>query len=164
MMAVQHGKVLALEVAGFADAATKTPMRTDAIFDIQSISKPFTVFATFLLIDEGKIALDDPLSKLLPEFADVKVKRQTQPTNVPITIRQMMMHSSGIAEDRPPELENITRTFDHTLAEDVALVAQQPWTLLNHWRCTTAPFLPIKQKQPVFQRCTTSKRASLQKM
>ena len=37
----------------------------------------------------------------------------------------MMLHSSGIAEDRPPELNNITRTFDHTLAEDVALVAQQ---------------------------------------
>jgi CubicO group peptidase (beta-lactamase class C family) len=126
MMAVQHGKVLALEAAGFADAATKTPMRTDAIFDIRSISKLFTVFATFLLIDEGKFALDDPLSKLLPEFANAKVKGQTQPTNVPITIRQMMMHSSGIAEDRPPELENITRTFDHTLAEDVALVAQQP--------------------------------------
>jgi CubicO group peptidase (beta-lactamase class C family) len=126
MMAVQHGKVRALEAAGFADAATKTPMRTDAIFDIRSISKPFTVFAAFLLIDERKFALDDPLSKLLPEFANVKVKGQTQPTNVPITIRQMMMHSSGIAEDRPPELENITRTFDHTLAEDVALVAQQP--------------------------------------
>jgi CubicO group peptidase (beta-lactamase class C family) len=126
MMAVQHGKVLALEAAGFADAATKTPIRTDAIFDIRSISKPFTVFATLLLIDEGKFGLDDPLSKLLPEFANVKVKGQTQPTNVPITIRQMMIHSSGIAEDRPPELENITRTFDHTLAEDVALVAQQP--------------------------------------
>ena len=40
MMAVQHGKVLALEAAGFADAATKTPMRTDAIFDMRSISKP----------------------------------------------------------------------------------------------------------------------------
>ena len=38
----------------------------------------------------------------------------------------MMLHSSGIAEDRPPEIDNITRTFDHTLAEDVALVAQQP--------------------------------------
>ena len=102
MMAVQHGKVLALEAAGFADAATKTPMRTDAIFDIRSISKPFTVFATFLLIDEGKFALDDPLSKLLPEFANVKVQGQTQPTNVPITIRQMMMHSSGICRRQAP--------------------------------------------------------------
>ena len=69
--------------------------------------------------------MDDPLSKFLPEFANVKVKGQTQSANVPTTIRPMMMHSSSIAEDRPLELEKITRSFDHTLAEDVALVAQQ---------------------------------------
>jgi CubicO group peptidase (beta-lactamase class C family) len=126
MMVVQHEKVLALEAAGFLDADAKTPMRTDAIFDIRSISKAVTVFGAFLLIDDGKLGLDDPLSRFLPEFAKVKVKGQTEPIDVPITIRQMMLHSSGIAEDRPPELENITRTFDHTLAEDVALVAQQP--------------------------------------
>jgi CubicO group peptidase (beta-lactamase class C family) len=118
MMVVQHDRVLALDAAGFADAATKTPMRTDAIFDIRSISKPFTVFATLLLVDQGRVALDDPLSKFLPEFGKVKVKGGTKPTDVPISIRQMMLHSSGIAEDRPKELENITRTFDHTLAEE----------------------------------------------
>jgi CubicO group peptidase (beta-lactamase class C family) len=126
MMVVQHKKVLALEASGMLDADAKTPMPSDAIFDIRSISKAVTVFGAFLLIGEGKLGLDDPLSKFLPEFAKVKVKGQTQSTDVPITIRQMMLHSSGIAEDRPPELENITRTFDHTLAEDVALVAQQP--------------------------------------
>ena len=126
MMVVQYGKVLALEASGLSDADAKMPMRTDAIFDIRSISKAVTVFGAFLLIDEGKLGLDDPLSKFMPEFAKVKVKGQTQPTDVPITIRQMMLHSSGIAEDRPPELENITRTFDHTLAEAIALVAQQP--------------------------------------
>jgi CubicO group peptidase (beta-lactamase class C family) len=88
MMVVQHGKVLALEAAGFADAESKTPMRTHAIFDIRSISKAVTVFAAFLLIDDGKIGLSDPLSKFLPEFASVKVKGQTHPTDVPITIRR----------------------------------------------------------------------------
>lgn len=125
MMVVQRERVLAFEAAGVSNADTKNPMRTDAIFDIRSISKAVTVFAASLLIDEGKVALDDPLAKFLPEFSQVKVKGQTQPTNVPITIRQMMLHSSGIAQDRPPELENITRTFDHTLAEAVALAAQQ---------------------------------------
>ena len=43
-----------------------------------------------------------------------------------ITIRQLMTHTSGMAAERPPEVENITRTFDHTLAQTVALVAQQP--------------------------------------
>ena len=125
MMVVQNGKVLALEAAGFANAEAKSPMRIDAIFDVRSISKAVTVFGAFLLIDDGKMRLDDPLSMFLPAFARVKVKGETGPTKVAITIRQMMLHSSGIAEDRPPELDNITRTFDHTLAEDVALVAQQ---------------------------------------
>jgi CubicO group peptidase (beta-lactamase class C family) len=126
MMVVQRDNVLALETAGYADLAAKRPMRTDAIFDIRSISKPVTVFGALLLVDDGKLALEDPLAEFLPEFSRLMVKGQSQATNVPITIRQLMNHSSGIAEDRPPELENITRTFDHTLAQDVALVAQQP--------------------------------------
>jgi len=126
MMVVQRDNVLALEAAGYADLAAKRPMRTDAIFDIRSMSKPVTVFGALLLVDDGKLALEDPLAKFLPQFSHLTVNGQSQPTNVPITIRQLMNHSSGIAEDRPPELENITRAFDHTLAQDVALVAQQP--------------------------------------
>jgi CubicO group peptidase (beta-lactamase class C family) len=126
MMVVQRDKVLALEAAGYSDLAAKKPMRTDAIFDIRSISKPVTVFGALLLVDEGKLALDDRLDKFLPEFSHLTVKGQSETTNIPVTIRQLMNHTSGIAEDRPPEIENITRTFDHTLAEYVKLVAQQP--------------------------------------
>jgi CubicO group peptidase (beta-lactamase class C family) len=126
MMVVQRDKVLALEAAGYSDLAAKKPMRTDAIFDIRSISKPITVFGALLLVDDGKLTLDDPLAKFLPEFSHLTVKGLSLPANVPVTIRQLMNHTSGIAEDRPPELENITRTFDHTLAQDVALVARQP--------------------------------------
>lgn len=126
MIVVQRDKVLALEAAGYSDLDTKKPMRTDAIFDIRSISKPITVFGALLLVDDGKLGLDDPLAKFLPEFSRVQVKGQTQTTGVLITIRQLMTHTSGIAAERPPELENITRTFDHTLAQTVALVGQQP--------------------------------------
>jgi CubicO group peptidase (beta-lactamase class C family) len=116
MMVVQRDKVLALEAAGYSDLDTQRPMRTDAIFDIRSISKPITVFGALLLVHDGKLRLDDPLAKFLPEFSRVQVKGQTKPTGVPITIRQLMTHTSGIDAERPPELENITRTFDHTLA------------------------------------------------
>ena len=126
VMAVQREKVLALEAAGYSDLAAKKPMKTDAIFDIRSISKPITVLGALLLVDDGKLTLDDALAKFLPEFSHLTVKGQAQPTNVPITLRQLMMHTSGIADERPPALENITRTFDLTLAEDAALVAQQP--------------------------------------
>ena len=126
MMAAQRDKMLALEAVGYSNLDTKRPMRTDAIFDIRSISKPITVFGALLLVDDGKLGLDDPLARFLPEFSRVQVKEQTKATGVPITIRQLMTHTSGIAAERPPELENITRTFDHTLSQTVALVAQQP--------------------------------------
>jgi len=126
MMVVRRDKVLALEAAGYADLAAKRPMPADAIFDIRSISKPITVSGALLLVDDGKLRLDDPLAKFLPEFSRPRVKGETQPAGVRITIRQLMTHTSGIAAERPPELENITRTFDHTLAEVVARVAQQP--------------------------------------
>jgi len=126
MMAVQREKVCALEAAGYSDLAAKKPMKTDAIFDIRSLRKPIAVLGALLLVDDGKLTLDDPLAKSLPEFSHLTVKGQAQPTNVPITLRQLMMHTSGIADERPPALENITRTFDLTLAEDAALVAQQP--------------------------------------
>jgi len=126
MMAVQHDEVLALEAAGYMDSATKIPMRTDAIFDIRSVSKPITVFAGLQLVDADKLTLDDPISRFLPEFVHATVKGEEHPARVPITIRQLMTHTSGIPEQRPLQLENITRTFDRTLAEDVALVAQQP--------------------------------------
>jgi CubicO group peptidase (beta-lactamase class C family) len=126
MMVVQRNEALALEAAGYSDLNTKRPMRTDAIFDVRSISKPITVFGALLLVDDGKIRLDDPLAKFLPEFSRLQVKGQTQPAGVPITIRQLMTHTSGIAAEVPVELKNITRSFDHTLSQVVALVAQQP--------------------------------------
>jgi CubicO group peptidase (beta-lactamase class C family) len=126
MMAVQHDKVLVLEAAGYLDGATKVPMPTDAIFDIRSISKPITVFAALQLVDTGKLALDDPISRFLPEFTYQTVKGEEHPAKAAITIRQLMMHTSGVSNQRPIELEDITRTFDRTLAQDVALVAQQP--------------------------------------
>lgn len=75
-MVVQRGKVLVLEAAGYSDLDTKRPMRTDALFDVRSISKPITVFGALLLADDGKLGLDDPLAKFLPEFARVQVKGQ----------------------------------------------------------------------------------------
>ena len=95
MMVVQRDKLLALEAAGYTDLDTKRPMRTDAIFDIRSISKPITVFGALLLADEGKLGLNDPLTRFLPEFSRVQVKGQTKAIGVPITIRQLMTHTSG---------------------------------------------------------------------
>ena len=125
-MVAQEGEVKVLEAAGYADRDSQKQMRTDAIFDIRSMCKPITVLGALLLVQDGGLKLDSALSKILSELSHCKITGQDQPTAVSITVRQLMTHTSGIAAQRPPELENITRTFDRTLAEDVALVAKQP--------------------------------------
>ena len=64
-------KILSLEAVGFADIAAGKPMQTDALFWIASQSKPMTATAVMMLVDDGKISLDDPVAKFLPEFNDV---------------------------------------------------------------------------------------------
>ena len=125
-MVVQQGQLKVLGAAGYADRESRKPMQTDAIFDIRSMSKPITVIGALLLVQDGKLKLDDPLAAILPEFSHPVVTGQDQPLAVSITVRELMTHTSGIASERPAEIANITRTFDHTLAEAVKLTAKQP--------------------------------------
>src|SRR4051794_30054878 len=69
----QHGKPVYLQSFGVRDVATQAPMTADTIFRLYSMSKPITSVAAMMLVDDGSIALDDPLSKSIPAFADVKV-------------------------------------------------------------------------------------------
>src|SRR5205085_5010598 len=61
-------KILSLEAVGWSDVQAQTPMKTDAVFWIASQSKSITATAVMMLVDEGKLALDDPVEKYLPEF------------------------------------------------------------------------------------------------
>ncbi|MEY4199763.1 MAG: hypothetical protein RLZZ265_1503, partial [Verrucomicrobiota bacterium] len=76
-------KVLAVEAVGFADRSTKRPMKTDALFWIASQTKPITGTALMLLVDEGKLTLDDPVEKYLPEFKGQKVVDGKNPDGSP---------------------------------------------------------------------------------
>lgn len=61
-------RVIAVEKAGYASLTNKTPMREDAVFWIASMSKSLTGAALMMLVDEGKVSLDDAVEKFLPEF------------------------------------------------------------------------------------------------
>ena len=65
----QHGRPLYLKSFGVQDVETGTPMSPDTIFAIHSMTKPITSLAAMMLIDDGKLALNDPLSKYIPSFA-----------------------------------------------------------------------------------------------
>lgn len=100
----QRGEVLQVNEIGYRDVGAGLPMRRDTVFRIASMTKPITVAAAMSLVDEGKLALDDPITRWAPEFAAPTVLLnptgpldQTCPARRPITIDDLMTHRSGLA-------------------------------------------------------------------
>jgi CubicO group peptidase (beta-lactamase class C family) len=90
--------------AGWADKEAQTPLRTDHIFRVFSNTKLITSCAALLLHEEGKLQLDDPIEKFIPQLGNRKVLRagatsldETEPAKSSITIRQLLSHSSGLS-------------------------------------------------------------------
>jgi CubicO group peptidase (beta-lactamase class C family) len=103
LLVADHARILSVEAVGYADVAKKTPMRPDSLGWIASQTKPITGTLAMLLIEEGKISLDDPISKYLPEFNTmwVAVEKDEQhtllrPASRPITVRDVLCHVSGL--------------------------------------------------------------------
>ena len=69
----RHGEIAHLSARGFQDIDAKTPMRRDTIFGLASMTKPVTAVATMILVEEGKMRLDEPIDRWLPELADRQV-------------------------------------------------------------------------------------------
>ncbi|QQO36958.1 beta-lactamase family protein [Bradyrhizobium diazoefficiens] len=106
----QHGRPVYFKLFGERDVRTRLSMTPDTIFAIHSMTKPITSLAAMMLIDEGKLALTDPVSKYIPLFAGTKVGMEiTKPDGSmaldlvppvhPVTIRDLMRHTSGISYD-----------------------------------------------------------------
>jgi CubicO group peptidase (beta-lactamase class C family) len=104
-LVVDRNGVLFEGAAGELDVAQQTPMHTDAIFNIASMTKPVTSVAIMMLVEQGKLALDDPVSKYLPGFDRLEVitafnaadgTYQTRPATRAMTLRHLLTHTSGI--------------------------------------------------------------------
>jgi CubicO group peptidase (beta-lactamase class C family) len=115
-------KILHLGAVGKTDLAGSRQMRTDDLFWIASMSKPITAACIGMLVEEGKLAFDDPVAKYLPEFAGKL-----------ITLRQVLTHTSGLPDvnSRDPHL---------TLAETSKRIAQEPLAFQpgSRWSYSTA--------------------------
>lgn len=99
-----RGKVLQVNEIGHRDVEAKLPMQRDTIFRIASMTKPVTVAAAMALIEEGKLALSDPITRWLPEMADMRVLVEptgpldhTVAAQRPITVDDLMTHRAGLA-------------------------------------------------------------------
>jgi CubicO group peptidase (beta-lactamase class C family) len=99
----RHGKVVEFKAYGKASLATGQPMTRDSIFRIYSMSKPLTGVAMMILFEEGKWRLDDPVTRYVPEFKNLKVytgvdadgKITVEDMKRPPTMREIMSHTAG---------------------------------------------------------------------
>ena len=103
----QHGKPVYHEFFGVQDIVSKAPMTDQTIFRLFSMTKAITAVTSMMLLQDGKIKLDDPVSKFIPSFADVKVGVEKKgadgtptlelvPPNRPMTVKDLMTHTSGV--------------------------------------------------------------------
>jgi CubicO group peptidase (beta-lactamase class C family) len=115
-LVMNKGKVVHHEAAGLANIGKGRPMEKDAVFWIASMTKSVNATAVMILVDEGKLALDEPASKWLPALAEMKLADGSTPEK-PITLRLLLSHTAGIAfpprkaSDGAMTLKNYTATL-----------------------------------------------------
>ncbi|MSV28216.1 MAG: class A beta-lactamase-related serine hydrolase [Bryobacterales bacterium] len=162
----RHGALASLETAGYQDLASKKPMKPDTIFQIMSMTKPVVGAAVMILMEEGKLAISDPVEKHLPEFrgqwmiasAEGDTRTMKRPAR-PITIRDVLTHTSGMYANLPLSFNNLKTWMGMPLSQVVAMGAQQPldfepgtkWQYSNIGIATAARIVEVLADQPFEQ-------------
>ncbi len=146
MLIARHGKLAYFHAFGMRDQRANAPMQTDAILRLGSMSKPITIAAAMMLVEEGRLSLNDPIAKYLPQFANMRVgiERRDARTGramldeVPavreITVEDLMRHTSGLSYEAlgpGPKVKEMYReagipSRDQSAAEMVDKLARLP--------------------------------------
>ncbi len=128
-----HDGILSYEAVGLQDIEQQTPMRKDTLFRIASMTKPITAIGIMILVDEGKLSVNDPVERHLPEFQGQMLVASRDSESVvlkkpprPIQIRDLLTHTSGLPGGPPSGLSDLYVTRRHTLAEAVMAFSQRP--------------------------------------
>jgi len=125
LLVADSNKVLDLEALGSSDLAAKKAMRLDGVFWIASMTKSMTAAALMMLVDEGRVRVDDPVEKYIPEFSALKVQKPDgaliAPSH-PIVIREILSHTSGM---------RFLNTKDRNLIDSVPLALSIQHALLE---------------------------------
>ena len=139
-MVARRGEIVSQNAVGFQDLEKKSPMLADTIFQIASMTKPVTAVGIMILVEEGVLAITDPVQKYLPNFANIKLKEEVKdresrnPENElseirkpsrPITIRDLMTHTSGMGGGYPEGFKDLFDKRNRTLAEAVEAFPQR---------------------------------------
>ncbi|HVZ17537.1 MAG TPA: serine hydrolase domain-containing protein [Terriglobales bacterium] len=127
-----------VDAVGEADMVTHQPMPENAVFWIASMSKSLTGAALMMLVDEGKVNLDDPVEKYLPEFKGQQVVEKDgslHPPKHPITVREIMDHTSGLVKANDKALKR-TQSLKENVAQYAKLpLRQEPGTKFEYNNC-----------------------------
>ncbi len=94
-LVADRSKVTHMEAIGHADPGAQHPLRTDSMFWIASMTMPIAAVAVLTLHERGKLSIDDPVSKYIPDFAGLKTRDGTP---VAMILRHMLTHTSGLPE------------------------------------------------------------------
>jgi len=117
VLIARKGKLVYQKAFGMQDKAKGVPMATGSIFRVYSMTKPVVTVAAMILIEEGRLSLDEPISRYLPEFKDMKVGVETfdaaagtssfhtVPAKRPITVQDLMRHTSGFTYGNAPKTQ-----------------------------------------------------------
>jgi CubicO group peptidase (beta-lactamase class C family) len=131
-LVMRRGVLAHFEATGWQDADAKKPMQRDTIFQIMSMTKPVTGVAIMMLAEEGRLRLHDRVEDHLPEFrgqmmiaSEENGVRTLRKPSRPITIRDLMTHTSGLGP-AAPGIGDIMVRMDRTLAEACLIYSQQP--------------------------------------
>jgi CubicO group peptidase (beta-lactamase class C family) len=109
-LVLRDGQVAYQRAVGWSDVASRRPMTQDAIFRIASQTKALTSAAVLMLVEEGRIALDDPVSRFMPAYARTNVAlradsgRSPAPARRAITVRDLLTHTAGISYGTDPHV------------------------------------------------------------
>ena len=138
-LVARNGKIVDWRAYGHRDLARKSPMAQDSIFRIYSMSKTVASVAVLMLMEEGKLTLEDPVARYIPEFSNMNVfvggtagAPKLRPSKRQITIRHLLTHTSGFATSgkKGDEAVKLFNRFDlhqsPTLKAYAEYVARQP--------------------------------------
>jgi len=137
-LVARNGQIVHFEATGYLDAQKRTPIQKDSIFRLASMTKPVVTAAAMILVEQGKLKLNDPITTWLPELKDLKVETAAGdvPLNRPIWVQDLMRHTAGFVyagSTRSPRIKNLyddlnieSREVDITSEEMLKNLGQIP--------------------------------------
>jgi CubicO group peptidase (beta-lactamase class C family) len=158
----RHDQTLSFEAVGLRDIEAGQPMTRDTLFRIASMTKPITAIGVMILAQQHKLSVDDPVEKYLPEFCGQMLADHAhgsvvlKPPARKITIRDLLTHTSGVPSGLPPDMAELYRKRDRTLAEVIPTIAKRPlefepgsrWAYCNLCIDTLGRIIEVVSGQP----------------